>query len=144
MNTRTETSRKLSQAEIDKQLTDLCNAAESGGETWDTLYKEYAGVKFRLEFPLGELAGNNPDLHGLWFAAKSLGQIREALPIDGSEGFTAQGLEGKCSVEGFGTQLLTVYDTLPVNRRALYRVQIGRSKAAKMRKALKPGQNKQL
>lgn len=115
-------SRKLSQAEIDKSLTDLRNAAASGAHAWDSLYRDFVNAQFRLEFPLGELATDNTDLQGLWFAAKSLGQTSEALPITGAEGFTAQGLEGKCAVNGFGTQLFVVYDTLPVGRRALYRV----------------------
>jgi hypothetical protein len=123
---------KLTDAEIAKSLAGLRHAADIGGQAWDTFYKDYQGAKFRLEFPLGELATSNPDLQGCWYAAKSLGLVSEVLPIDGSEGFSAQGLEGKCAIEGYGTQLLTIYDTLAPGRRALYRVKVERTKRAKL------------
>lgn len=65
-----------------------------------------------LEFPLGELAVD-------WLRTLSLtgGRLFATEPLDGSEGFDAQGLEGKVQVERdlFGA-LLCLRDVLPRRR----------------------------
>lgn len=113
---------KINDADALALLEEVRRAASQGGERWAIVHKHHTRIKYRLEFPTGELAQVNPDLQGAFFAAKALGQAEIGLPITGKEHFDAQGLEGKCYLEGYGTQLLVVYDTLPQRRRIIYRV----------------------
>ncbi len=83
-----------------------------GPNTYKPTGDEWYRQRVRLEFPTGEACEE-----GLKSLALIGRNVSETLALDGSEGFDAQGLEGKVSVQkDLFMALMNLRDLLPAGR----------------------------
>ncbi len=84
---------------------------------WDRWYTDHGCKPARLEFPLGELF--NERIRGSVWAWAMTGAVTTAN-LTKSDGFNAQGLEGKAVIETDLAGALLVARDLPKHRVAVY------------------------
>ena len=106
--------KKLSHKKAQALVNAMSEASVGGPKTFDPFYADN-GLSGRawVEFPLGELTNRNiAGFVGVW---ASKGLIKD-YPIDKTDRFNAQGLEGKIRIATTLATALLVYRELPPNR----------------------------
>ena len=107
----------MKRIDIDKAIADMMSAAGPDG-SWLAWHNGPGSRPVVLEFPAGELFAKC--LEGLLWGWKMLGAIDTGLPVDDTDKFSAQGLEGKCRVRCCLVTALLAARELPPFRRAIY------------------------
>ena len=102
-----------SKANIESLIAAMEKAAIGGSSTFGPWYDAQGGKTVAIEFPSGELF--NEGIRGYIIAWRMIGKLQN-LPIDSTDRFNAQGLEGKIRVHTSLCTALTAYRELPSNR----------------------------
>jgi len=107
--------KRLTQQQTAALISEMEQAAI--GNNWAAWHEANVGKPARIEFPMGELT--NPDIAGFVCAWNMQGLVR-IVSIEKGDGFVAQGMESKVTVETGLTTALLAYRELPEYRRLLW------------------------
>jgi hypothetical protein len=109
-----QTMKRLSVKTIERLDSEMAGACQCGNlPLWSAWADSYGDRDAVIEMPTGELM--NERIRGFAWAWASKGRIQDA-PIEKSDRFNANGLEGKVIVRTTLTVALLVYRELPPHR----------------------------
>lgn len=107
--------KRLSDKQCNDILSTLTKASQNG--QWDSFFNQH-NIPALLEFPIGEMM--NKKIEGFIFAWKLQNSIT-TKPIEKTDRFNAQGLEGKIRVMTSLITALLVYRELPKYRCQIFK-----------------------